>query len=330
VASPSLRERLGFEHPVWNAPMGGGTAGPELAAAVSNAGGFGLLGIFALPPSRIGTAVARTRTLTRRAFGAGVVLHGAHAPAQIEACLDERLPLLLFFWGDLSPWVKDAHARGMLVAAQVGSVEEAARAAEAGADVIVAQGVEAGGHVRGRTQLAALVPAVARAVAPLPVVAAGGIGDGRALATALARGAEAALLGTRFLASAEAVADERYKRALVAATASQTMLTTLFDVGWPDAPHRVIRNRVVERWEDAGRPESGRRPGEGDVIGRAAIAGREIDVVRYSISHPMPGFTGDLEDACLYAGESCSAIESVLPAEEIVAELVRGALEPPR
>src|SRR5690606_8355395 len=145
----------------------------------------------------------------------------------IEACLDARLPLLVFFWGDAAPWVKDAHARGTRVAVQVGSVEEAARAAAAGADVVVAQGVEAGGHVRGRTPLARLLPAVVRAAAPLSVVASGGIGDGRALAAALAAGAEAALLGTRFVASREAHADERYKHAIVAASASDTLLTTL-------------------------------------------------------------------------------------------------------
>lgn len=320
-----LCEMLGMELPLFSAPMGGGSAGPELAAAVSNAGGFGLLGLIALPPPVVPPLIARTRSLTSRPFGAGVVLADEHAADQIAACLAERIPLLVLFWGDPAPWVEKAHAVGTRVVVQVGSVEEAAGSARAGVDAVIAQGVEAGGHVRGTTPLAELLPRVLEAVKPLPVVAAGGIGDGRDVARVLRLGAEAALLGTRFLASDEAAVDRKYKERLVAARAEETLLTTLFDVGWPGAPHRVLRNRLVREWEAAGRPESGKRPGEGTTVGRVTIGGQTIEVPRYAVIPPLPGFAGDLEEFCLYAGESCSRVTDIRPAAEIVADLTREA-----
>jgi nitronate monooxygenase len=327
VSTTSFCRSLGIDVPIFNAPLGGGAAGPALAAAVSEAGGCGLVGLIAIPPPAIAGMIAEIRALTAKPFGAGVVLVEPDAPAQIETCLEAKLPLLVLFWGDPTPWVRPARAAGTRVAAQVGSVDEARAAAAAGVDFVIAQGVEAGGHVRGTTPLAELLPAVVESVRPLPVVAAGGIADGRDAARAIRAGAEGVLLGTRFLASDEANVDPEYKRRIVAARAADTLLTTLFDLGWPDAPHRVLRNRIVREWEEAGRPASGRRPGEGEVAGRVAIGGHEIDVPRYSVIPPMPGFTGDAEDFCLYAGESCERVTAIEPAATIVASIVREARE---
>jgi len=319
-----LCRSLGIDNPIVCAPLGGGTAGPELAAAVSEAGGLGLLGMGGLPAPTIREQIRDTRRRTSKPFGVGLLLPLLEG-GEVEACVDERVPVLLLFWGDVEPHVAKAKRAGIRVFAQVGSVPEARAAAAAGVDAIVAQGFEAGGHVRGTTSLATLVPAVVQAVAPLPVIAAGGIATGRGLVGALGLGAEAASMGTRFLASDESRASHGYKQRVVRACAEDTVHTMLFDIGWPDAAHRVLRNKAVQEWEAAGRPPSGQRPGEGTVIGRMALGGTMTDVPRYFVGNPMIGFEGDVEYAALYAGESCSLVDDVKPAAAIVREIVTQA-----
>jgi NAD(P)H-dependent flavin oxidoreductase YrpB (nitropropane dioxygenase family) len=304
--------------------MGGGIAGPELVAAVANAGGFGFLGLIGLPPSDIRAQIARTRASTSRPFGVNLVLPCLQG-GEVDVCFAARPAVLGLFWGDPKPFVADAHRRGIKVTVQIGSVDEAVAAADAGVDAVIAQGVEAGGHVRGTTALAVLLAAVVPAVRPVPVVAAGGIADGSGLAAALVLGAQAAAMGTRFLASDEAHASPAYKQRLVAARAEDTVLTSLYDIGWPDAPHRVLRTRVYDTWEAAGRPPSGSRPGEGTSIGTATIGSMAIPVPRYSTIPPLPDFAGEIDDFCLYAGQSCTLIADVRPAAAIVAETVRDA-----
>src|SRR5262249_32454672 len=144
----------------------------------------------------------------------------------VDICIEERVPVLSFFWGDPTPYVTRARAEGIKVCDQVGSVNAAQRAQRAGVDFIIAQGLEAGGHVAGTVGTVVLVPRVADTVAPIPVVAAGGIADGRGLAAALALGAEGVVLGTRLLASTESNAHPAYKEKLVFATEEDTVLTT--------------------------------------------------------------------------------------------------------
>ena len=322
MATPLCRT-LGIRHPILCAPMGGGGAGPDLAAAVSNAGGLGLMGLIAVPPPLVAQMIARVRELTEKPFGAGVVLDVEGHAEQVAVCQDAGVPVLVTFWGDPTPYVASSHARGMRVFAQVGSVEEAESAVRAGVDAVIAQAVEAGGHVRGTVPSAALIPAVVAAVKPVPVIAAGGIADAAGVARVIRAGADAAMLGTRFLASEEAAVDPEYKRRIVAARAGDTVLTKLFDLGWPDAAHRVLRNRVVREWEAAGSPPPGKRPGEGTTVGRVRVAGHTLDVPRYSVMPPMAGFEGDAEDWCLYAGESSALVNDVKPAAAIVADLIR-------
>ena len=209
-----------------------------------------------------------------------------------------------------------------------GSVEEAKAAAEAGVDAIIAQGVEAGGHVKSTTSLSTIVPAVVEAVKPLPVIAAGGIANGKGIVAALSLGAQAVSMGTRFLCSEEAFLAREFKERVVQSKAEDTVYTLLFDIGWPDAPHRVLRNKAVTEWEVAGRPASGQRPGEGTIIGTMRRFGTTIEVVKYFAgSVPVPGFTWDIEDAVLYAGESCSLVNDIKPAAQIVQDLVCEAEE---
>lgn len=319
-----LCRELAIDHPIFSAPLGGGTAGPALTAAVSDAGGLGLLGMGGVPAPAIREQIRATRQRTSKPFGVGLLLPLLQG-GEVEACVDERVPVLVLFWGDVAPHVESAKRAGIRVFAQVGSVGEAKVAAAAGVDGVIAQGFEAGGHVRGTTSLATLVPAVVQAVAPLPVVAAGGIATGRGLVAALGLGAEAVSMGTRFVASEECCASHEYKQRIVAAGADDTVHTKLFDIGWPDAPHRVLRNKAVDEWEAAGRPASGQRPGEGTIVGRMPLGGAMADVPRYFVANPTLGFEGDLEYTALYAGESCGLVDDIKPAAAIVRDVVAEA-----
>jgi NAD(P)H-dependent flavin oxidoreductase YrpB (nitropropane dioxygenase family) len=322
----ALCRQLGIEHPIFSVGMGGGMAGPELTAAVSNAGGCGVFGGGGLPAPYIREQLRSIRTLTDKPFGVNIILPLLQE-GQIETCLDEKVPILVLFWGDPKPYVDEAHRRGTKVFIQVGSVAEAQAAAAAGVDAIIAQGVESGGHVKSTTSLSTIVPAVVEAVKPLPVIAAGGIANGRGVVAALSLGAQAVSMGTRFVASEEAQVIREYKERIVKSTAEDTVYTLLFDIGWPDAAHRVLRNKAYNEWEAAGRPTTGKRPGEGSIAGTMPLAGTTIEVPKYGIFPPMPGFTGDMEQIALYAGESCRLINDIKPAGQLVRDIVREAEE---
>jgi len=195
---------------------------------------------------------------------------------------------------------------------QIGSRDEAVAAVDAGCDLVVAQGSEAGGHVRGRLGLLRVLSEVLEAV-EVPVIAAGGIGSAREVAGALAAGASAVRVGTRFAAAAESGAHPDYVRALVAARAEDSVLTDVFKLGW-DAPHRVLRSAIeaVEALDDG-------------VIGEADYGGVKAPIERFSVEPPLRATTGRVDAMALYAGQSVGAVRSVQPAAEIVAELCGGA-----
>lgn len=314
---------FGLRYPLMQAPMGS-VSSPELVAAVSRAGGMGMLAVAGLPPDLVRQQIRRVRALTDRPFGINLLLP-VYQPGQAEVCIEERVPLLSLYWGDPAAHVSAAHQAGIKVMIQVGSAEEARAAKAAGVDLIVAQGVEAGGHVRGVATTMVLVPRVVDAVTPLPVLAAGGIADGRGLAAVLALGAAGAALGTRFLATSECGAHPEYKRRVLAAGAADTFYSTLFDIGWPDAPHRVLRNAVVTEWERAGRPASGARPHEGEFIGEIQFGDMSLPVPRYAAFPASTGFQGSVEHTALYAGQSCELVNDLRPAGELVAEIGRQA-----
>ena len=322
----ALCRQLGVEHPIFSVGMGGGMAGPELTAAVSNAGGCGVFGGGGLPAPYIRDQLRQVRSLTDKPFGVNIILPLLQE-GQIETCLEEKIPILVLFWGDAKPYIEEAHRRGTKVFIQVGSVEEAQTAVDAGVDAIIAQGIEAGGHVKSTTSLSTIVPAIVAAVKPLPVIASGGIADGRGLVAALGLGAQAVSMGTRFVASEEIRVVREYKERIVKSKAEDTVYTLLFDIGWPNAAHRVLRNAVYNEWEAAGQPATGKRPGEGRVVGTMPMAGTTVEVPKYGIFPPMPGFTGEIEQTALYAGESCRLINDIKPAGQIVRDIVREAEE---
>jgi len=190
---------------------------------------------------------------------------------------------------------------------------------------VIAQGIEAGGHVKGTTSVWELLPAVVQAIAPVPVLASGGIGDGKAIARALELGAQDVSLGTRFVASAEAYIHAAYKQRVVESRAEDTVYTTdLYDINWPYAPHRTLRNRTYEEWEAAGRPPPGQLPGEGSSIGsQLTVTGRTYDWKRYATGMILPTFEGQIDHAPMWAGTSVGDVRSIEPAAEIVTNLVQ-------
>lgn len=317
-----LCDLAGIEAPVVLAPMGGAVT-PTLAAAVSNAGGLGMLPLTWTPSDQIAGVVDETRGRTRLPFGVNLGLAWDQRE-RLAAVLAADVPIVSFFWGDASEVIGEARAAGVIVFVTVGAAEEARAAAAAGADVVVAQGWEAGGHVWGTVSTLALVPRVVDAVAPLPVVAAGGIADGRGFAAVLALGAAGAWVGTRFLSSAESAIHPDYRRRILAANESDTFYGTLFDRGWPDAPHRTLRNSTVEAWEQAGRPLSGSRPGEDDEPAARPDGSR---INRYASSTPTSAMAGDIEPLPHWAGQGVGLVTRQEPAADIVESLVTEAEE---
>jgi NAD(P)H-dependent flavin oxidoreductase YrpB (nitropropane dioxygenase family) len=295
------------------------SAVPPLAAAVSNAGALGMVALSWSTPA--GDVVRATRALTDRPFGGNLII-GSDQRHRLDDALSAGLRIVSLMWGDPAVYVDQIHEAGGIVLHTVGSAEEARRVVDVGVDVVVAQGWEAGGHVWSRVATLPLVPAVVDTVTPVPVIAAGGIGDARGVAAVLALGAQAAWLGTRFLLAQEMPTHEEYRRRLIGAAETDAQwYPDLYDVGWPDAPHRALRNSTAEQWEAAGRPPLGNRPGEGDVL--AHFASGEA-IVRYEPGAPMAGTTGDIEALSLWAGQSVALARRVQPAAEIVADLVSG------
>jgi enoyl-[acyl-carrier protein] reductase II len=316
-------EQFGIEVPIVVAPMGPDLTGPELVAAVLNAGGFGILQAQLCPPALLREQIHYLRTLTTKPFGVNFVFPFPHRDG-IQVCINERIAALSFFWGDPAEFIPAAHAAGIAVIHQVGSVDAAIRAKRDGADVIIAQGSEAGGHVAGEVSTMVLLPRVVDAVAPTPVLAAGGIADGRGLAAALCLGADGVVMGTRFLATPEANAHAEYKARLAAASEEDTVRTILFGNGWPDAPHRTLKTPFVSTWipreseaQDCSRDEP--------IIGRSIIGGVQIPIQRFASMPPNREATGDIHSMSLLAGQSVGLVHDIRPAAEIVREMVDGA-----
>jgi NAD(P)H-dependent flavin oxidoreductase YrpB (nitropropane dioxygenase family) len=323
-----LRTRIcdlfGIELPIVSAGMGG-VALARLAAAVSEAGGLGTIALAGLSAEAIHDEIAEARQITGKPLAVNLLIPFLRE-GTLEALAREPIEAVTFFWGEPEQHVARAKRLGLRVIWQCGSADEARRAVHAGADCVIAQGFEAGGHVRGVVTTAVLVPEVRDAIGDTPLLAAGGLADGRGLAAALALGADGAAFGTRFLAAEECAAHPEYKRRLLAAHASETIHTTLYDVGWPEAAHRVLRTALVEGWERAGRPPSGSRPGEGERRARLKRADGDIPLVNYAVSPPNESTEGDLSGLAFYAGQSVSMVHEILPAGEIVRRIADEAV----
>ena len=304
-----LSALLGIDMPILQAGMSSYT-NAALVSSVSDAGGLGILGCLSRQPEEIAQEVARIRSLTDRPFGLNMVLAQC-TPAQWSACFAARPPVLSTAWGDVAPIMKRARDAGCLVVHQVNTVAGAREAVRSGVDAIVAQGTEGGGHV-GRVSTMTLVPQVVDVADGIPVIAAGGIADGRGIAAALALGAEGVLIGTRFLATPEAPLDAGWKAALVGSPAELGVITDvpdlIWDIDWPGATCRVLRNSLVERWE--GKTE-------------ALIAARTTVQARVRKASER----GELAEMVLYAGQGTGLIREITPAGELTGKLWRESLE---
>lgn len=310
---------LGLETPIFQAPIGS-IASPALAAAVSEAGGIGHLACTWPTPEQLIRLFGEMRSLTTRPYGANFVL-SFPIEDRLAVALEHGVPVVSFFWGDGGRFVTRVKDSGALAIQVVGTISEAKRAADAGFDLIVAQGHEAGGHVRGEFGSMTLLPQVVDAVGPLPVLAAGGIADRRGVAAAMALGAAGVWVGTRFLAAEEANIHPSYQDRILSASAEDTLHSTLFDIGWPDAPMRTLKNDTTNLWEEAGRPSSGGRPGEGDTLARRPDGS---GIPRYHFAAPNRDVDGNVGAMALYAGEAVGLVRKSVPAGEIVSELAGG------
>lgn len=310
---------LGCRLPLVAAGMGG-VARSELVAAVSEAGGFGFLGMVREPPALIRQEVAAVRRRTAGRFGVNLIpaaTEPALLAAEVEACIELQVPVAGLFWDIAPAVVRRFTDAGVLVVHQVGSVDDARRAEDAGAGVLIVQGVEAGGHVRGAQPLARLLPDVL-AVATVPVLAAGGVSDGADVATVLSLGAQGVVLGTALIATHESFAHDVHKQRIVEAGEGQTVLTEDFHINWPrGARVRVLANAVTRG--ERGDPFA---PGT-TVIGEDA--GRPIHL--FSTDSPLRTTRGDLEAMALYAGQGVGRIDAVTGAAERLRRIAEQAAD---
>ena len=308
-----LCDLLGIRYPICQAGMGW-VARSELAAAVSEAGGLGVIAAAHGSPADLRTEIRRVRDTTDKPFGVDILFATTRTSGNeterftdavkgwMDVALDETVPVVIAGLGNPGPFTRDAHAAGIKIMALCGNVKQARDHAATGVDVVIAQGHEAGGHT-GRIAGLVLVPAVVDAVAPTPVLAAGGIADGRGLIAALALGAQGIWIGTRFIATPEAYGHDNYKNKIVAIDEEGTVITRAAS----GKPCRVIRNEFTREW-DKRTGEIQPFPIQFERVGKPmAIRARE---------------QGDIEHGSAACGQSAGLIHGVVPVRDVIARIV--------
>lgn len=315
-----LVDMLGCDFPILAAGMGG-VARHELAAAVSNAGGFGCLGMVREPPARIRHEIESCRRATDRPFAVNLIPAATDASLlreQVDTCLALGVRAMVLFWDVDSALIRHLKQEDVLVLHQVGTLAAAEAALAAGADALIVQGSEAGGHVHGQTSLLALLPEVV-ALSPAPVVASGGIASGRALVAALALGAQGVSCGSAFLATHEANAHRHHQERLLRAGAEDTVLTWQFFRNWPmPAAVRVLENAVTR-----GEHEALHAARQTPVI--AEQDGGPVHL--FSTDSPLRDARGDIDAMPIYAGQSCGQIHAITSAAERLREIMEEATQ---
>jgi nitronate monooxygenase len=297
----ALTEMFGLRHPIVLAPMGT-VSGGHLAAAVSNAGGLGLVGGGYGDADWLRTELSRVKDETARPWGVGLITWSV-SRSVLDLALRYHPDAFMLSFGDPRPYAPVIKSAGCKLICQVQSLDHARLAREAGADLIVAEGAEAGGHSGGRATLP-LVPAVIDAVSPIPVIAAGGIADGRGLAASLMLGAQGVLMGTRFYASDEALGQDAAKQRIAAARGDETARTRVFDIvrgyAWsPAHPGRALHNHFMERWD-----------GREDDLAAALETERA--------AYQNAAREGNYDTAVVWAGEAVDLIRKVESAAALV------------
>jgi nitronate monooxygenase len=320
VLTTRFTELVGCSAPIQQAGMGS-HANPGLAAAVANAGGLGMISVYSKyggPPANVAKMLAYTRSQTEGVFGANFIMSFVDPNLADETVRTaaQHANVVEFFYTEPDPaLIEIVHDEGALACWQIGSRDEALAAVDAGCDFIIAQGIEAGGHIRGRIGSLVLLDQVLKTV-NVPVLAAGGISSGRALAAALAAGADGARVGTRFLATEEAETHPEYLQALVAAEAEDTVVTEAYDLGFPNAPHRVMRSCL-----EAASATSD------EVVGTMADGWNKerVEMHRFEPDAVHKSATGNVAAMSMYAGESVSGVRGAQSVAEIIDELMSEA-----
>jgi nitronate monooxygenase len=309
----AFMSRFALKYPVLQAPSGG----HELAAAISNAGGIGAFALWRTSRDTARQNVEHMRTLTKKPFIVNYVL--TFDPDSLPAAVDAGAPIVQFSWGiPNAASVGTIRNAGATFGVQVATPDGARAAVDAGAAYLVAQGVEAGGHVQSSTPLKDLLPRVLAEAREVPVLVAGGISTGAQMRQAMLDGAAGVLMGTRFIATQESSAHAEYKNALTHSKAGDAAMSVCFSDSWESATHRCLRNGTLTRWEAAGCPPKGRRPGEGDVVATGAN-GRSV--LRYSLAPPQKDMTGTVTDLAMYAGQGVGDIKDIPTVEALLARI---------
>ena len=310
----AFTEIMGVEYPIALGGLGGGHTNTAMTGAVSKAGGLGALGCHGMSPKAVNGAALKLREETNLPFALNFLLFAIEEEA-FQAALDANPPAIAFAWPrgdqDIGSYIGRAHDVGAKVTFMVNDVSGARNAVEAGADVVIAQGTEGGGHVGWMASLV-FTPLVVDAVAPTPVLTAGGVADGRGLAASLALGADGVLLGTRFLASDESPLHANFKQAIIDSDGHDTLLTEIPDIAastvWPGAMSRSSRNAFIERW--VGR-EWALRQHQAEVFAELLDARK----------------SGNTSGAALSYGQDAGLIDDIAPAGELVTRIVAEAEE---
>lgn len=302
-------DMLEIDHPIISAPMAG-VATAELAAAVSEAGGFGLIGAGSRSPDWLRDQIRAVRELTNHPFGVGFISSFPGLAELVKVALDERVSAVCHSFADPSPYVSAAHEAGVKVMAQVQKVAHAKKVALAGVDAIVAQGTEAGGHT-GYSGTLPFVPAVIDVAGDIPVIAAGGIADGRGLAAVLMLGAEGAFIGSRFVASLESAPEDWLKQRVIQAGTDDTILTKAYDLAMrsafpADIGDRVIRNNYTAEWH-----------------GRDTEVAGASDELRAKVTAAVQAKDASL--APVRAGNAVGLFSTIEPAGDILRRIVEEA-----
>ena len=300
--------------PIMQAPIAS-AGSPELALAVANAGGIGSLAMTWEEPDSAQATVEYMNANTSGVYAVNFAL--AFEPQALVSVLEAGVPLVTFSWGMPDELVNLVKEYDTALGVQIGSLPAAINAVERGADFLICQGLEAGGHVQSTVPLYELLTSVLSKI-DLPVVAAGGIATADDVAKVLRMGASIAALGTRFVNADESRAHPDYQQAIIDAGAESTAYTCCFDGGWPLTNSRVLRNHTLTNWEAEGCPGHGKRPGENEIVAWSESSG---EITRYSIASPVNTTCGDVLDLALYAGTSSAKITDIQPAAEIVKNL---------
>lgn len=322
TATKKLLELLNIKYPIIQAPTSG-VIDSAFTAVVSNNGALGALPLSWSEPAVAIEQIKAVKSRTQKSFFANFVLN--FEPKAFDVAIENQVPIIQFSWGmPTKRMVTKMKNAQVVLGIQVTSEASAKTALDLGADYLVCQGTEAGGHVHASRPLEAALKRVLKIAGAVPVVASGGIATGHKMYEYMQMGAAGVVMGSRFVATVESQGHETYKKSLVNAKAEDTVFTTCMNKGFENTTHRILRNSTFEMWEAAGCFPVGARPGEKDII---AKIGEDFEVERYSINSPGNQYIGDIKAMANYAGKGVSDIHDIPTVSELIKRIWNEFLE---